>query len=259
MPLSTAQIHHFITTGFIKIDHAFSAETAAAARDILWAATGCDPHDPATWTAPVIRLGEFAQEPFQETANTPVLLEAFDQLVGPGNWLPRMSLGSFPVRFPHPEQPNDTGWHVDASFPGAHPYDYMNWRINIFSKGRGLLMLFLFSDVSENDAPTRIRISSHRKVAQILRPYGEAGLSFMELAGRLDETENSEETVATGAAGTVYLCHPFIAHAAQAHSGTNPKFMAQPPLLLKRPLDWTIADSEMPPVQSAIAMSSSIN
>lgn len=259
MPLSTAQIHHFITNGFVKIDNAFSAETAAAARDILWAATGCNPHDPATWAAPVIRLGEFAQEPFKQAANTPVLLEAFDQLVGPGNWLPRMSLGSFPVRFPHPEQPNDTGWHVDASFPGADPYDYMNWRINGFSKGRGLLMLFLFSDVSDNDAPTRIRIGSHRKVAEILRPYGEAGLSFMELAGRLDVTENCEETMATGAAGTVYLCHPFIAHAAQVHTGTHPKFMAQPPLLLKLPFDWSLPDNEMPPVQSAIAMSSSIN
>ena len=37
---------------------------------------------------------------------------------------------------------------------------------------------------------------------------------------------------AIGAAGTVYLCHPFLVHSAQKHRGTVPKFMAQPPLLL---------------------------
>ena len=42
-------------------------------------------------------------------------------------------------------------------------------------------MLFLFSDVSENDAPTRIRQGSHMDVARVLQPFGEKGLSFMEL------------------------------------------------------------------------------
>ena len=36
---------------------------------------------------------------------------------------------------------------------------------------------------------------------------------------------------ATGDAGTVYLCHPFLVHAAQSHQGERPRFLAQPPLL----------------------------
>ena len=36
---------------------------------------------------------------------------------------------------------------------------------------------------------------------------------------------------ATGDAGTVYLCHPFLVHAAQPHQGKQPRFLAQPPLL----------------------------
>jgi hypothetical protein len=35
---------------------------------------------------------------------------------------------------------------------------------------------------------------------------------------------------ATGDAGTVYLCHPFVVHAAQPHHGTRARFLAQPPL-----------------------------
>ncbi len=33
----------------------------------------------------------------------------------------------------------------------------------------------------------------------------------------------------------MYLCHPFLVHAAQAHRGRNPNFMAQPPLRLREP------------------------
>jgi len=234
--LNTQQINQFLTQGFIRLDHAFSVEIAAQARDILWNDLGVDRNDPSTWTRPVIRLGMYPQEPFVASANTPVLHAAFDQLVGEGRWLPCRSMGTFPIRFPSDEDPGDAGWHVDASFPGNDPANFLDWRVNIHSKGRGLLMLFLYSDVSEHDAPTRIRAGSHADVARMLAHEGEAGLSFMELAGRLDAMPEREVVWATGKAGTVYLCHPFIVHAAQAHHGTEPKFMAQPPLLLREDL-----------------------
>jgi hypothetical protein len=144
-----------------------------------------------------------------------------------------MSMGAFPVRFPSEIDSGDTGWHVDAGFAGADPNDYFAARINVNSKGRGLLMLFLYSDVSEHDAPTRMLKGSHLDVVRLLKPEGETGLSFMELAKKLPELPKREEVLATGKAGTVYLCHPFLVHAAQRHRGQEPKFMAQPPLLLR--------------------------
>jgi len=56
-------------------------------------------------------------------------------------------------------EPGDTGWHIDMSFGTAAP-DFMSWRANIHSSGRLLLMLFVFSDVGERDAPTLIRVGS---------------------------------------------------------------------------------------------------
>jgi len=221
----------FIEHGFVRLTHAFPREIADAARAILWRDTGCDPADPATWTRPVIRLGMYAQPPFVEAANTPALHAAFDQLVGAGRWLRRDSLGTFPVRFPSPDDPGDAGWHVDASFGYDHP-DFMEWRVNVRSRGRALLMLFLFSDVGEDDAPTRIRVGSHLEMARQLAPAGEAGLSLRDMAATgFAETAHCREVLATGEAGTVYLCHPFLVHAAQPHRGTRPRFMAQPPLL----------------------------
>jgi hypothetical protein len=233
--LSQTQIQQFHADGYVRMDGAFSRDMADQARAILWRDTGCDPHDPSTWTRPVIRLGDYAQEPFRLAANTPMLHQAFDQLVGPGRWLPRASLGTFPIRFPSPVDPGDTGWHVDASF-GYDASDFMDWRVNIFSRGRALLMLFLFSDVDVDDAPTRIRAGSHHDIARVLEPAGEQGMSLRELAvNGFDESAHRPEVLAVGEAGTVYLCHPFLVHAAQPHRGTRPRFMAQPPLYPRTP------------------------
>jgi hypothetical protein len=113
-------------------------------------------------------------------------------------------------------------------------------------------MLFLFSDVTEQDAPTIIKVGSHFDVAKILEPEGEKGLSFMELAERLNTISTKEEMVATGKAGTVYLCHPFIVHAAQNHYGTTPKFMAQPALFTRNDFNINKIDTQLCPVEKAI-------
>jgi len=250
------EIDTFICDGFLRIDNAFSPEKAAAARGILWRDSGCDPNDRSTWTKPVIRLWDYPQEPFQKAANTPILHSAFDALVGKGRWVPRESLGTFPIRFPHPDDPGDTGWHVDASFPPDPPTDnYLQWRININSKGRALLMLFLFSDISESDAPTRIRIGSHMPVARLLAPAGDQGMSMIELSRRaVAETEGARESIAIGNSGTVYLCHPFLLHAAQSHRGQTPRFMAQPPLFPRVPFELNRNDGNYSPAEQAIRL-----
>lgn len=250
--LSDAEISQFTGQGFLRLEHAFPRELADEGRELLWRATGCEPGNPATWTQAVIRLGFQGQEPFRRAVNTPRLHAAFDQLVGPGRWLPRADLGTFPIRFPSPEAPGDDGWHVDASFPGEDPHSYFSWRMNVASRGRALLMLFLFSDVGPDDAPTRLQVGSHLGVARLLEPEGEAGLSFVEVAQRLDTTAGRSVALATGEAGTVYLCHPFLVHAAQPHRGTRPRFMAQPPLHSAQPLLLHREDGAYSPVELAI-------
>lgn len=182
-----------------------------------------------------------------------MLHAAFDALVGPGRWLPRRSLGTFPIRFPSLSDPGDCGWHVDVSFGTDEP-DFLEWRANVRSKGRALLMLFLFSDIGESDAPTLLRSGSHRDIARRLEPHGDAGLSLRELAADgFSESAHRPCASATGAAGTVYLCHPFLVHRAQPlRSGTTPRFLGQPALLPAEPLDpWR---AHAAPVELAIRL-----
>jgi hypothetical protein len=218
----------FSRDGYVKIEQAFPTATARACADLLWQETGFDREDPATWTKPVVWVFDMPAAPFVAAANTPVLHDAFDRLVGPGRWTPRSSLGSFPLRFPHHDEPDDAGWHIEGSF---RPEGETRYRTNINSTGRALLMLFLFTEVDADNAPTRIRVGSHRDIPPILAPYGDAGVSPFDIAREVDEASaHRPVSLATGSPGDVFLCHPFLVHAAQPHHGTTPRFMAQPPL-----------------------------
>ena len=188
----------FLDDGFVHIASAFPRELARECRDLLGRELPCDPDDASTWTAPVVRLGEHTDEPFRRAANTPALHAAFDALVGRDRWLARPSLGTFPIRFPTAEEPNDAGWHADAGYYG----DDGSMRLNVRSKGRALLMLFLFSDVGEDDAPTRIEVGSHLDVPRLLAPAGEAGLTYIEVAERFDPDRDYPIALATGARAT---------------------------------------------------------
>jgi hypothetical protein len=222
---SSELAHAFVRDGFVRLDAAFSRACADACRAVLWPLTGCDPKDRATWK-PVVRIGGRSDACFQEAAASETLRAALHTLVG--RHAPLLGVGTFPIRFPHIDAPGDDGWHVDTSFPGDDPNDFFSYRANVHSRGRAALLLMLFSDVSPDDAPTRIRVGSHREVARVLAPHGERGLSFMELAAQLPD--RGDVALATGEAGTIYVCHPFLAHAAQPHRGQQPRFLAQPPI-----------------------------
>ncbi|KIA61777.1 phytanoyl-CoA dioxygenase [Nocardia vulneris] len=249
--LDGGQVESFVAEGFVKVAGAFSGEVAAAGREILWGASGCDPGDRSSWTQPVVRVGDRGDAPFAAAVNAPALTAAFDQLVGVGRWLPRNSIGTFPIRFPVGGAPGDDGWHIDVSFPGDDPADYLTWRVNLWSQGRALLMLFLFSDVGEQDAPTRIRVGSHLRIPPLLAPFGAAGADL----ARFDYAQATADlpvATATGRAGDVYLCHPFLVHAAQRHRGHTPRFLAQPPLLSRGPCVLDRPDGDYSPVERAI-------
>ena len=242
--LSDAQVERFIQEGFVRIDNAFPRDVAKECCALLWRETGCDPADPASWTRPVIRISHHDGEPFNKAVNTPGLHAAFDRLVGKGRWCPRHNIGGFPIRFPHPDDPGDTGWHIDG----------LEESFSLASEGRALVMLFLFSDVARFDAPTRIRIGSHRPMARRLAAGGDAGLPAKEVSRAAKSLNILPEGLATGKAGTVYLCHPFLVHAAQRHRGTSPRFLAQPPLAPKVPFQLYREDSDYAPVEIAIRL-----
>ena len=256
-PLTSAQIGQFIHDGFVKLEGAFPRSTAEACCGILWRDLGLSPDRLQDWKEPVMRLGMYADPPFREAVSAPRLHAAVDQLVGVGRWVPLQALGHMVVRFPA-GKPWDDGWHIDGSFPppdDPKSLDYFQWRVNFLSRGRVMLMLFLMSDCGEDDAPTRVRVGSHLPMARQLQQHGEAGISLADLAQEgFASSDHCDLALATGEAGTVWLRHPVMVHAAQTHRGTRPRFLAQPGIGPTAPLVVDGAAASLSPVELAIRM-----
>lgn len=222
-PLGENDLQRFVADGFVRLDGAFTRTQAEVASSVLFEQAGIDLTDPATWTEPVVRIAGSSDEAVIETISTDRLTGAIDQLVGASNWLPRTTgFGTFPVRFPSPLDPGDAGWHIDGSF-GDPP----SYKVNFASQGRALLLLMLYTDVSPEDAPTRIRVGSHLDVARALARI-EGDVTFVP-ERHAPSVLDFPIQHAIGSAGTVYLCHPFLVHAATwPHEGSSPRLVAQP-------------------------------
>jgi len=219
----------FVSGGFVKVERASPRTVADAARASLCRQLGVSPGDPASWSQPVIWASDLTGDgPFGELARSPRLAEALDAVCGVGGWTPRGSLGNIPVRFPVSPPADDRGWHIDLNTPQSDG----SWAVS--GRPHTVLLLTLLSEVTSDDAPTRIRAGSHRDVAAVL---GEELLDAVT-AGRLVDAASSDRPVvqATGSPGDMYLMHPFTVHAADEHRGRAARFMAQAPVMLTTPL-----------------------
>jgi len=222
-------IDDFCTNGFVTVRDAVSAEAVRRCVDVVADALrerSIDPHDPATWTSPVVRISCPEGPAFAAAGTSPTLWSVYDRLLGVGRWIRRQGVGgTLPVRFPSAVDPGDAGWHIDGSYDVGG-----QWWVNVHSRHRGLLAFFLFTDVGEDDAPTELIAGSHLDVPRVLVPYGETGVFFGEVAAKLPASTYQRPRVrATGRAGDVFVCHPFIVHRATwPHRGGRPRIIAQP-------------------------------
>jgi hypothetical protein len=250
--LAGPELESFVHDGFVVLRGAVGPEVMGACAeqvDDQLRQLGIDPQDPATWRSPVVRLDRIASPAALAAGTEPRLLTACGQLLGSNAWAHPIAMGTVPVRFPHADDPGDAGWHVDAGFVAGGSY-----RANLASRGRGLLALFLVTDVGIDDAPTELKVGSHLDVPSILAPAGDAGVDFMAIAAALPPTTFARPSrFATGAAGDVYLCHPFLVHRATwPHRGERPRAIAQPAVLLRHPLALT--EPPASPVEAAILL-----
>jgi hypothetical protein len=254
--LTQTEIQQFIRNGYVSIRGAVARDVVGACEDLVWdelGGRGIRRDEPSTWSGPVVRLPCPEGGPFVAAGTATALWEAYDQLLGEGTWWRREGVGgSIPVRFPSEADPGDAGWHVDASFPGPDG----RYRLNVGSQMRGLLSIFLFTDVDLESAPTRLLKGSHLDLTRVLAPAGGEGLAFEEVMPKVPAAVLQREVAfATGDAGDVYVCHPFLVHAATwPHRGKRPRIIAQPGVATHRPfaLDADAAESDLCPVEAAI-------
>lgn len=78
-------------------------------------------------------------------------------------------------------------------------------------------------------------------------------MSFADVVPKIEDLERHPLDLATGECGDVYLCHPFLVHAATwPHRGNAPRFISQPGLAPVEPVRLERPDAAYSAVERAI-------
>jgi hypothetical protein len=289
--LTNEQVEYFKEFGWVKVEEAYPRQTALDAQQIVWdnvEKRGILKNDKSTWTEEMVKLNEVYFEKEFQLCNTSHMADAIEDLVGEGRLANRIVYGES-----SPENQSGYGWWPvnfymgkdkpwDVPTEGWH-WDGIQFKHYIDSPDQGLLCLCLFSEINIQGGGTLIAEGSHKLVAKFLAEQTEGielkdALPLMkqshpwlsELTGsdnvsdgnRIDKFMNwhtdadgvrLKVTETTGSPGDIFLCHPFLFHAAsQNHLGV-PRFMCNRTTPLKDRLQLKREDgSPYSPLETSI-------
>ncbi len=250
-PLSEEQITHFLTHGHIVIHDCFSREFAEDWTASAFRRLGYNPQDPRTWQQEIVHMPAAQRVPMPEIA--PKAWQAACDLLGgeervsPCSWGDSMIVNLRKGADQPWQAPSAavSGWHKDGDF----------FRHFLDSPEQGLLTIVIWSDIAPQSGGTFAAGDSVGPVARLLAahpegvlPQGAPEASFGSLIHQCREFVEL-----TGQIGDVVLIHPFLLHASsQNHSG-KARFITNPPVSLKEPMQFNRDNpADFSPVERAI-------
>lgn len=138
---------------------------------------------------------------------------------------------------------------------GVHPAGLAHRRRlvhhHVWSGEQVLTPIFLWHDVGPDDGPTLLARGSHRQVARLLANHEPDGIPGDRIATTVHEAVTVDDVVpATGTAGDVYICHPFLAHSFNPAGARRRRVISNVCVHGRAPIDISRPGT---PVASAIA------
>ena len=247
--LTESDVDHFIRRGHVVLRDCFSRELAADWRALAFSRLGYDPDDAATWEEPRVHLPSMNRIPVREIA--PGAWEAICDLLGGEDRLadPRTSWGDgFIINFSYgadevwePPETQREGWHKDGDF----------FRHFLDSPEQGLLTIVVWSDILPGSGGTFVACDSVKHVARHLYENPQGLLPSGSFGHLVSNCRDFAEI--TGNAGDVVLLHPFILHSASRNPSGRARFITNPPVALREPMDFNRDDPEdFSPVERAV-------
>ncbi|HLK56430.1 MAG TPA: hypothetical protein VKU00_07690 [Chthonomonadaceae bacterium] len=247
--LSEEQIEQFIARGHVVLHDCFPREVAAEWVAHAWIRLGLDPEDPATWQKPRIQMPSVRFIPWKEMAPKAWaaacdLMGGEERIKAPSNmsdgFIINFCIGADrPWQDPSPQSP---GWHKDGDF----------FRHFLDSPEQGLLTLVYWTDVGPRGGGTLVACDSVPVVARYLQAHPEGTILREFNFGSLI-TQCRDIIEFRGQTGDVVLLHPFVLHASSQNLSGKPRFLTNPPIVLKEPMNFNreIPD-DFSPVEQAV-------
>ena len=240
--ITAEQEKHFLEKGYLVVEDCFDPALARQWTDHACKRLEVRRDDPSTWakdivwmdhelTAPVRNISPKAWGAICDVAGGEERLETrVVTLPASGHFSTINSFewsDAFIVNFRRgtdqpwqPPSPAVKGWHKDGSY----------FKHFLDSREQSLLTIVLWSDVAPRGGGTFIAPDSIGVIARLLRDHPE-GVEPDAFGNHIKECREFVEV--TGKAGTLIILHPFMLHASsQNHSGV-PRFMSNPPVILR--------------------------
>jgi hypothetical protein len=252
--LTNDQVQCFLDKGYLIVHDCLNRGIAKRWIDEAYDRLGYDRHDPRTWTTDIVWMDHKNQMPVRELA--PKAWAAILDVVGgeerietqvmnlpPGHFTSINSFiwsDAFIANFYRgadkpwqPPSPQITGWHKDGSY----------FRHFLDSREQALLTVILWSDMLHQGGATFIAPDSVRVIARLLSEHPE-GIPAKDLDFQAIVSQCTQFEELTGKAGDFVILHPFMLHASSQNVIRVPRFMSNPPVVLKEPMSLNRANPE---------------
>jgi hypothetical protein len=148
----------------------------------------------------------------------------------------------FPTRFSGSIDPL---WHIDGDWFHHH----------LVSGQQVLTAIFFWDTVGPGDGPTLLWSGSHATVARLLASREPEGIPGAEVASAVHECMSRgrpQPEPATGEAGDVVLCHPFLAHTVNPHGSPRPRYISNVAVHAFSDMNLDEKRQALSPVESAV-------
>ena len=239
---------HFLEKGHVVVRGCFDRSFAREWTDLAFKRLGYKPDDPTSWSEPRVHLPSMNRVAIRTLA--PKAWDALCDLAGGSERIdgeePAWGDGlicNFNLRADEPWQapsPQCPGWHKDGDF----------FRHFLDSPEQGLLTIVIWSDIKPQSGGTFVACDSVPVVARHLLTHPE-GLLPGQFGSLIDQCSDFIEL--TGEAGDVVILHPFVLHAASNNPSGRARFITNPPIALKEPMNFNRANpADFSPVELGV-------
>jgi hypothetical protein len=246
--LTNEQVQSFLDNGYLVVQDCFDTALAQRWIDQGYERLGYDKHDPSTFVKDIIWMDHKNELPIRDIS--PKAWDALLDVIGSEERLQDQVLylpqsghftyinsfnwsDAFIVNFHRgadqpwqPPGPQLKGWHKDGSY----------FRHYLDSAEQALLTIVCWSDMRHQGGATLVSPDSVRVVARHLyeHPEGIPAKAF-DFTALINQCTRFEEV--TGQAGDFVILHPFMLHASSNNVLRVPRWMTNPPILLKEPMN----------------------
>ena len=245
--LTDAQVESFLTKGYLVVKRCIDLNIGNQWISTAYERLGYDQNDPSTWVEGIIWMHHEKELPIHSLA--PRAWDAIVAVVGGEARLEtkiwRAPQGLYPVNSFNWSDAFIANFHNGVDRPwqppsaqvgGWHKYGGY-FRHFLDSPEQGLLTLVMWTDMRHQGGGTFIAPDSIKVVARFMLEHPEGlqpgDFNVPELISQCHEFEE-----VTGEAGDFVLLHPYMLHASSQNVIRQPRWMTNPPVVLKEPLNF---------------------